>query len=212
METKHNKQPLILGLTGPTGAGKSTASAALMDFGCAVIDADRIAREVVTPQSPCLQELMQEFGSDIVNEKGLVLRSLIAQRAFSDPQKTQRLNEITHPYITDKVHQRIAELTKTGVDIIVLDAPLLLESGEDHLCDLVIAVTAPFELRLERIMKRDMISREAALARMQAQKEESYYLQRADYVLHGDGSNDKLYKETAMLLATIREKQECHAQ
>lgn len=196
----------IIGLTGPTGAGKSTVSKALAEEGCAIIDADQVAREVVRPGSPCVGELAAVFGEDIKTPEGGILRGLLAQRAFSSMENTQKLNEITHPWITRTIREKIEEFTRADAAVLVLDAPLLYESGEDALCDRVVAVLAPEEARLSRIMERDGISREAALARMKAQNGESFYTSRADYVLRNEGRPTDLYQQTICLLKQIREE------
>lgn len=196
----------ILGLTGPTGAGKSTAARAMKDNGCRVIDADRVAREVVAPGCDCLQQLARAFGGEIVRPDGTLDRALLAKRAFCDPEHTQLLNSITHPCITQEIRGRIDQMRRQGTALIVLDAPLLFESGEHALCDAVAVVTAPRDMRLERIMKRDGISREQALERMSAQPEETFYTKEADYILDGSGEPDHLYDATRRLLVVLREE------
>ncbi len=197
---------MIIGLTGPTGAGKSTACAAMRDSGCAVIDADQVAREVVRSDSPCLEELTKAFGRDILRPDGMLSRSQLAQKAFSSHEATARLNAVTHPYIMRAVQQQIEALKERGARFIVLDAPLLFESGADKLCDVVVAVTAPLELRLKRIMQRDGISREAAEKRIGAQREEDYYTLRARYVLDGAGKPGDLYHDACGLIEVLREE------
>jgi dephospho-CoA kinase len=196
---------IIIGLTGPTGAGKSTVASAFEKVGCAIIDADRIAREVVTYPN-CIAELKTEYGDDIVDENGGLYRRLLAQRAFSSPQNAARLNEITHPKIMDEVIRRIAFFQQSGavgVKAIILDAALLFESGADQLCTTTIAVTAPFEVRLNRIMKRDSISLELAKARMGAQHDSAYYNERASYVFDGTIDVDSTLAEIEKLLERI---------
>lgn len=174
---------LVIGLTGQTGAGKSTVAALLRERGLTVIDADQIARAVMQAGSEVLAGLASAFGADILFSDGSLNRPLLAQRAFSAPEQTARLNAITHPAIIQKMRAETARAFREGVKAVVLDAPQLFESGENQICDFIIAVTAPEPLRIERIMKRDQISEEPARLRANAQKSETYYKEHADILV-----------------------------
>lgn len=175
----------MIGLTGPTGSGKSTAAAVFKRLGCAVIDADRLARLAVKDQA-CLDQLVREFGRGILLPDGTLDRKTLASLAFSGPEKTKRLNRILHPVIIEESVRRIHEAMGTEAKAIVMDAALLFESGADRLCDTTIAVTAPPEIRLHRIRERDHLALEEAEKRMNAQNGNEYYTLRADYVLDGN--------------------------
>ncbi len=175
----------VIGLTGATGSGKSTAALTAKAWGCYVIDADQVAREALAKGSACLKALAEVFGQDILNEDGTCRRRVLAQRAFADKQQTERLNRLTHPWIIRRIEEYIEVYRQKGDGWILLDAPLLYESGGDRLCDKVIAMTAPQEIRLERIQQRDGLTREEALQRMRAQPEDTFYTSRADAVIDG---------------------------
>ncbi len=200
---------VVIGLTGPTGAGKSTVAAALEKAGCRIIDADRIAHDAVM-QPECIIRLKAEYGADIMKADGSLNRRLLAQRAFSTPEKSARLNEITHPIIMDEILDRIAREQQSDAKAIVLDAPLLFESGADHYCTATISVTAPIELRLSRVMNRDSITLELAKARIGAQHDDVYYDSRADYVFDGaaaaEGIPEKAQKILERILGDVHEK------
>lgn len=185
------KKTLILGVTGQTGAGKSTVCEALKKNGAAVINADTVAREVTAAGSPCLDKLAKTFGNDILDENGCLKRAVLAKKAFADAQSTEMLNSITHPFIIEKTKEYIHKLMNKYYDVIVFDAPQLFESGGDALCDRIIAVAAPENVRKERIMHRDNIDESAAMQRIKAQHESSYYTDRADLVIDGTLSPDK---------------------
>lgn len=190
----------VIGLTGPTGAGKSTVCAVWVQMGCAVVDADRIAREAVSLPE-CLLALQKEYGADLVNAQGVLDRKLLAARAFSTPQKAAQLNRITHPVILKMISAQLEQLRK--VQPVVLDAPLLFESGAERFCTKTAAVIAPQKVRLERIMKRDGITEEQGAARMSAQQQDSYYTSRADYVLDGSVPLQELDLAAQNLLTQI---------
>lgn len=190
----------VIGLTGPTGAGKSTVCAVWVRMGCAVVDADRIAREAVSLPE-CLLALQKEYGADLVNAQGVLDRKLLAARAFSTPQKAAQLNRITHPVILKMVSAQLEQLRKAQP--VVLDAPLLFESGAERFCTKTAAVIAPQKVRLERIMKRDGITAEQGAARMSAQQQDSYYTSRADYVLDGSVPLQELDLAAQNLLTQI---------
>ena len=173
----------IIGLTGLTGAGKSTVAQKLMAYGCYHIDADKVAREVINNNENVKNKLKERFGDDVINDDGTTNRPLLATRAFADEQSTNDLNNITHPAVTEEIQSIIKDMEEVGYRGIIIDAIALFESGEDALCDFTVAVVAPKEIRLERIMKRDNITEEKALERINAQKDESFFTSRADFVL-----------------------------
>ena len=140
----------MIGLTGPTGAGKSTAAEAFRSLGAEVIDCDRLAGDVLTFPS-CIRQLQQAFGEDIVSG-GCVNRALLAQKAFSGPEETKKLNAITHPAIIEEMRRRMDEYKKEGASAVLIDGALLFESGVYRLFDTTVVVLADRELRLERIM------------------------------------------------------------
>ena len=196
---------IVIGLTGPTGAGKSSVAKELAALGCAVVDCDRIARQVTDSCVPCLQSLAEEFGSDILQE-GMLDRKLLATRAFASPEKTRKLNELTHPWILGETKAQIQAALDAGKPFVVVDAPLLFEAGVDALCDEIVAVTVPFEKRLQRIMKRDHISEELARARMAAQHPESWYEERAGKVISGRLDDETLRSELKAYLGGLSEE------
>ena len=180
----------IIGLTGLTGAGKSTVAQKLMAYGCYHIDADKVAREVINNNENVKNKLKARFGEDVVNGDGTINRPVLASRAFADTESTNALNEITHPAVTEEIQSIIKDISEVGYRGIIIDAIALFESGEDSLCDFTVAVVAPKEIRLERIMKRDNITEEKALERINAQKDESFFTNKADFVLWNYPPND----------------------
>ena len=173
----------IIGLTGLTGAGKSTVAQKLMAYGCYHIDADKVAREVINSNENVKNKLKERFGEDVINADGTTNRPLLASRAFANEESTNALNDITHPAVTEEIQSIIKDMDEIGYRGVIIDAIALFESGEDKLCDFTVAVIAPRDIRLERIMKRDNITEEKALERINAQKDESFFTSRADFVL-----------------------------
>lgn len=180
------KRLFVIGLTGPTGAGKSTVAQALRARGIPVLDCDIVAREVTEKGSPVLTELTQVFGTDILLPDGTLNRKLLGRRAFSDETKTKLLNHITHPVIMRKIKGRLEELAQEGNTIAVLDAPTLFEAGADALCDFTVCVTAGEETRLRRIIERDRISEEQARLRMSVQKPVEYYVRKSSFAVENE--------------------------
>lgn len=189
-------KPIIIGLTGPTGCGKSVVAAAFAECGVGVIDADRCAREVVQPGQPCLAELVKTFTPDILRADGSLDRAELAAIAFADPAKTRALNDITHPAICALMRQRAQALFEDGYKVVAFDSPQLFEAGQDADCDKTVAVLADKALRLERIMARDRISEQSALLRMSAQPDDDFYRQRADVIWENNGDAETL-RQTA---------------
>lgn len=186
----------VFGLTGQTGAGKTTVCQALADEGFSIINCDALTREVQSPHSPCVQALAAAFGREVVLQDGALDRKAVAARAFADEASLEKLNRTVYPYIMAELKNRIKQLSCGNTKGIVLDAPTLLESGADALCEAVIAVLAPESKRLARIMARDAIDEPAARARMAAQRDDAFYTARAQYVLVNDGTPETLAERT----------------
>ena len=189
----------IFGLTGKTGAGKSTVASKLEAMGFYVIDGDLIARNITRKGKPALKELAKEFGCDIITEDGSLDRKKLASRAFKDKESTARLNDITHPIIKDEFIKELQKAEKEGYKASVIDAAALLESSCKDLCEKIIVVTAPEEIRLQRILSRDNITEEQALTRMRAQFPDEYYNEKADILIRNyppfEEDTDRILKE-----------------
>lgn len=190
---------VILGLTGPTGAGKSTFCTHLVQNGFFLIDADKLAREALLPGSSCVSQLRLVFGEDIQGQDGQINRGLLASRAFSSSENTQLLNDITHPWIFLRSLKLIKEKINEGERLFVFDAPVLFESNSDLMCDLIACVMVDRETRLSRIMSRDKISREAAQLRLSAQHSDSFYTSQSDFIIDGMGDEEYLSDMALMI-------------
>lgn len=178
------KKPFTIGLTGPTGAGKSYAAKAFQKRGFQIISADRAARAVTEKGSPVLKELCRAFGEDILLPDGELDRKKLAERAFAAPDKTNLLNALTHPAILQLARgERRQPLT-------VFDAPQLFESGAEADCFKTVCVLADEKTRRARIMARDHISEEAARARMRAQFDDAYFRSHTDFALTSEDGED----------------------
>lgn len=180
---------LILGLTGKTGAGKSTVASYLKNEGCFIIDGDIVAREIVLPGQPALRDLCNAFGQDILLIDGSLDRKKLAVKAFSSPEATELLNSTTHPHIKKRFEQLISQAEKENFSVAVIDAAALLESDCKDLCEKIIVVCADEKVRLERILHRDKITEEQALLRINGQKDDNYYLSQADIVINNSNTD-----------------------
>ncbi|GAA1276145.1 dephospho-CoA kinase [Planotetraspora silvatica] len=195
---------LKVGLTGGIGSGKSEVSRRLAAGGAVVIDADKIAREVVEPGTPGLAEIVEAFGEGILRSDGTLDRERLGSIVFADTGKLKILNGIVHP----KVGARVGELQQAAPEgsIVVYDVPLLAENNLAGLYDVVIVVDASDEIRLERLRKfRDMPESEAR-ARLAAQASREDRLKIADIVIDNEGSLDALDARVAEVWAGLRSR------
>ncbi|HOU10451.1 MAG TPA: dephospho-CoA kinase [Clostridiales bacterium] len=173
----------VIGLTGQTGAGKSTVAGMLKQRGYCVIDADAVARSVMAPGSPVLDSLAEAFGRAVIKSDGSLDRAALAKAAFASREATLKLNAVTHPPIDREIRKRIRAAARQGAGAVVLDAAALLESPSAKRCDYIAVVCAQEQLRLERIVKRDGLTVEQARRRIGAQMPALEYLLAADIII-----------------------------
>lgn len=181
----------LIGLTGQSGAGKSTVSKLFERLGAKIINADEIVTNLYTPGSYCLKAVAAAFGGDIINGDGTLNRRLLAERAFSSKENTAALNAIVHPFVT----ARLFELLKGAKGVVVFDAPQLFESGADVICDSIIAVVADEKLRIKRITTRDNITEEQAVSRIKAQYSEDFFREHADIIIENNSDERNLLRK-----------------
>ncbi|MBC2680841.1 dephospho-CoA kinase [Corynebacterium anserum] len=185
---------LKIGLTGGIGSGKSTVSKKLDEMGAFVVDADKIAREIVEPGEPALAELAEEF-EGILNEDGTLNRQELARQAFASREATKKLNSITHPRIRERTDELFHEAELEGEKVLVYDMPLLIENGEADRVDHVLVVDAPDDVRVKRLTQYRNLDEKDARARIDAQIDRETRLAVADTVLDNSGDLEELMEQ-----------------
>jgi dephospho-CoA kinase len=181
----------ILGLTGGIGSGKSTVAAWFAQQGVPVLDADQMAREVLTPKA-----VLDLFGPNYLDGQS-INRKKIGELIFSNPAERAKLEAFTHPLIAKKLQQELVKLEQAGHDLVVYEAALIFEKNIQNRFDSTILVIAPEPVRLDRILKRGDLTREDAIKRMQAQMPDAEKAQLATMVIDNSGS----LKDLAQLLS-----------
>lgn len=189
----------IIGLTGPSGSGKSSCYDFFNKLDIPCIDADDIYHKLLIPPSECVNELVSEFTSEILID-GKVDRKRLSQIVFFDKtgERLKKLNEITHKFVIKEINKKLDEIKLQNKKASVIDAPLLFESGLHNQCDLTIAIVADEKTRIDRIVSRDSLEFDMAKARTDAQKPLDFYESKATYTITNDSTiealNNKLYK------------------
>ncbi|MDE6108009.1 MAG: dephospho-CoA kinase [Oscillospiraceae bacterium] len=192
----------VIGITGPTGAGKTTALNVLRELGAEVIDADAVYHGLLKGNEELKATLTKEFGTDLLDEAMQVDRKKLAQAVY--PDRLPELNAITHPFVVEEVDRQVGKAHREGKKAVAIDAIALIESGLGEKCDAVVTVLAPLELRLRRIMVRDGIDEAYARRRALAQQGEDFFRANSGYVLE-NGPDDTIGSFRAKALALFRE-------
>ena len=185
----------VIGVTGPTGSGKSLFSGYLAKNKIPVIDADEVYHSLLIPPSPCLNALRTAFGSGILYKDGTLDRGKLSSIVFHDAEKLELLNRTVLIFVLDRIRYMIRALERDGFSFVVVDAPTLIESGFHRECNTVISILSTKELRKERIIARDRLSPEQAEARIQAQKPDEFYESHSHYVLTNTGDPEEFYEK-----------------
>jgi dephospho-CoA kinase len=190
---------LVLGLTGGIAAGKSSVAEIFAELGATVVSADRLAREVVAPGSPALQEVVATFGGAMLTPTGELDRERLGQLVFADPQARARLNAITHPAIARLAESRLQALRAQQVPLVIYEAPLLFEAGAAGRVDRVLTVIAAPRVQQERLATRDRLTPAAARERIAAQWPQAEKVARADYVIDNSGPRAETRRQVLAL-------------
>lgn len=189
---------IIIGITGGTGCGKSTVSSILHHLGAHVIDADKIAKDTLVKGEKILDVLAENFGSPILTSEGELDRNELSKIVFSDPKQLQKLNNITHPVIMEKINEKVNQ-AKQSSPIIVLDVPIPVEKGFLDTVNEVWVVTADEDARISRLINRSRISETEAKKRINAQLSNEEYLKIANQVIDNTGTFEELMKTVTSL-------------
>ncbi|MBQ8369104.1 MAG: dephospho-CoA kinase [Clostridia bacterium] len=202
---------MLIGLCGRSGAGKGYVSEIFAQYGIPAVDTDQVYRDMTAPSdtlSPCMRALVERFGREAANDDNSLNRAVMRKLVFSgDKQALADLNRITHALILEETKKIAAELYKNGSDIVLIDAPLLFESGFDAMCEAVVCVTAPEQTLIRRIIRRDGLSEDDAKKRLAVQKTVAELEDRADFVISNDAEYEIMLlrvKECADALRKIR--------
>lgn len=185
---------LLVGLTGGIATGKSTVAAMFRALGCPLIDADVLAREVVEPGEPALDEIVREFGAGVLGADGRLDRKAVAVVVFADADRRRRLEAITHPRIRERLAGRLTALTRSGFDgVVIFDAAVIVESGGYRQMDRLVVVVADEATQLARLRARDGLTEQEALQRIRSQMPLAEKVKLADHVI--DNSGDRAATE-----------------
>lgn len=193
----------IIGITGGSGAGKTTLLNVLREFDVHVIDCDALYHRLLEESAPMLGELWTRFGRGVFTPAGKLDRKALGNVVFRDAEALAALNEITHKYVRTEAARQIEQARAEGRRGAAVDAIALLESGLGELCDATVAVTAPDQARVARLMAREGVSEEYAKARIAAQKPDSFFEERCDVVLRNDGEVETCQAQARALLEKI---------
>lgn len=194
----------VIGLTGGTGSGKSVVSRSLAAAGAVIVDADRIAHDIILKDEPAYREIVSYYGTEILDTEGNIIRKKLGEIVFHDAEKLAFLNQCTHKYIVAEVKRQISAAKEAGTaTAVIVDAPLLLEAKLETVCDLVWVVYAEPEVRARRVMERDGISYESAKARISNQKSWEEYRAAADAVIDNSRDIPFLQAQLNEILKTI---------
>lgn len=191
---------LIIGLTGSIGTGKSTIANKFRDLDIPVVDADLIAREVVEPGKDAYQDIVATFGKEILQNDKTLDRKALGNIVFNNEAKRKQLNAIIHPAIRKEMVRQRDEWVRNGKECVVLDIPLLYESGLTHFVDKVIVVYVDPETQLQRIMDRDQSTEEEAKSRINSQIAVSEKAKKADAVIDNNRSKEESYRQLKAIL------------
>jgi dephospho-CoA kinase len=195
---------MIIGLTGGIASGKSTASQILQAKGIPVVDADKIAREVVEPGKEAYEKVVAFFGSEILREDKTINRPRLGEIIFNDKEKRSRLNEIVHPSIRAEMKRQAIFYTENGFSLVVLDIPLLFESKLTHMVEQTWLIYADPEVQLKRLMMRDGFSETQAISRINSQMPIDEKRELADVVIENNGSMAELEEKLSILINQLR--------
>jgi dephospho-CoA kinase len=191
----------IIGLTGGISTGKSVVARMLREQGLPVIDADELARKVVEPGSSTLQKIVEAFGREVLLEDQTLNRTLVRKMVFNDPKKLELLNSIIHPSVISGTEKKLYELTKLGVQLVILEVPLLFETGyENNVNETVVVYSTP-EQQIQRLIDRDKCTKEHAKKIISAQMPIDKKVGLADYVIDNSGTLEETRKQVDKLVA-----------
>ena len=196
---------LRVGLTGSIGVGKTFVTGVLAELGCHVLDADELAREVVTPGSPALERVVAAFGRQVLRDDETLDRAKLGSIVFADSAKRQLLNSILHPYIVAEQDLRLREWEAEDPDGIgVVDAALMIESGGYQRFDKLIVVHCRPEVQLERLMLRNTLTRDQAEQRVSAQMDQEEKKKFADYLIDTSDGFESTRLQTEAVYQKLR--------
>lgn len=181
----------IIGVTGPTGSGKSVLTEHFASLGVPTVDADALYHSMLIPPSDCLDAIRASFGDEVFSPDGSLDRTALGALVFASPEKLKLLNSTVLGLVLKRIRELIGEYEKNGADTVVIDAPTLIESGFHLECDTVISVIAPSEDRVIRICQRDGITEEKARERVAAQKDDVFYTSHSHHTIYNNGSIDQ---------------------
>ena len=196
---------LIVGLTGGVASGKSVVSQVWKEEGAHLIDADRIAREVVQPRTPAWKALVKAFGKEILQEDGSIHRKKLATRVFSNPVEKDLLNRILHPRIKREINRRIKGIGQKGPKaIVVIDAALLVETGYYRDVDKVVVVTSTKKQQIERLRRREQMAQEMARGIIDSQISGEERIKVADIIIRNEGSRKKTERKAKEVFEELK--------
>jgi len=181
---------LKIAITGGAGTGKSTVARMFKELGAVVLDADQIARAAAAVGAPAWRELRRLYGEDYFNPDGSLNRAKLAQRIFADPEARRQINALIHPLVAQELQEKVADLESQGVDLVMVEVPLLFETGREQAFDGVIVVSAPEAEQIRRLKSRDHRGDEEIQGILQAQGPLADKVSRADYVVDNGGGLD----------------------
>ncbi len=182
----------VIGLTGGIGSGKSTVSKCLAELGAVILDADKVGHEAFKPGTEAWREVVATFGRQVLTPSGEINRKKLGEIVFSQPESLSRLNQIMHPRMYDMMKAQIEEYRRQGVDAVVLEAAILLETNWASLVDEVWVTVTPEAMVLDRVKKQRGLAEEETLARIRSQLSSEERVKHADVVINNDGDLDEV--------------------